>query len=44
MNMTTPKTVNAIRKIPMFDDVEELFYSVKQKQETCKKRWVPDGD
>lgn len=38
MNMTTPKTVNAIRKIPMFDDVEELFYSVKQKQETCKKK------
>lgn len=38
INMTTPKTVNAIRKIPMFDGVEELFYSVKQKQQACKNK------
>lgn len=43
LNMTTPKTVNAIRTIPMFEGVEKLFLSVKEKQEICKmqmgKRW-----
>lgn len=43
LNMTTPKTSNSIRDIPMFDGVENLFVSWKEKQDKVKKelgrRW-----
>ena len=43
LNMTTPKTSNSIRDIPMFDGVEKLFVSWKEKQDKVKKelgrRW-----
>ena len=43
LNMTTPKTSNSIRDIPMFDGVEKLFVSWKEKQDKAKKelgrRW-----
>lgn len=38
MNITTPKTVNSVRDIPMFDGVESFFLSWKKKQEDCKKK------
>ena len=37
LNMTTPKTSNSIRDIPMFDGVEKLFVSWKEKQDKAKK-------
>ena len=44
LNMTTPKTSNSIRDIPMFDGVEKLFVFWKEKQDKAKKNWVDDGD
>lgn len=38
LNITTPKTVNSIRDIPMFEGVESFFLSWKKKQEDCKKK------
>lgn len=47
MNMTTPKTANSVRAIPMFDGVEKAFLDWKKKQDESKKkvgkRWrLPD--
>lgn len=43
LNMTTPKTSNSIRDIPMFDGVEQLFKDWKDKQDTYREmrgvRW-----
>ena len=43
LNMTTPKTSNSIRDIPMFDGVEKLFVSWKEKQDKANielgRRW-----
>jgi integrase len=43
LNMTTPKTSNSVRDIPMFEGVDEMFKKWRVKQETTRNelrdRW-----